>query len=118
MRHLSRWTVAASVLLVIGLSVWLLLSRQGGSGAPDTAGMQQEIVPGKTGALLTLADGSQVSLDSLENGAIALQGGVTAKVANGVLTYEGAGDKTVFNTLTTPKAGSITSPCPMAPVSG
>ncbi|HVK50012.1 MAG TPA: FecR domain-containing protein, partial [Pseudobacter sp.] len=63
----------------------------------------EQIQPGKEGAVLTLADGSQVSLDSVKNGVIAMQYGVTARVINGALVYEGSGSQLQYNTMSTPK---------------
>jgi len=55
------------------------------------------------GAILTLADGSKVLLDTIHSGTVALQSGVTAKIVNGDLVYEGAGSEVVFNEVQTPK---------------
>lgn len=64
------------------------------------------IQPGKTGAILTLSDGSQLSLDSLQSGIVARQGNVNAVWKNGALNYESINSKTnqpSFNTVTTPR---------------
>jgi len=63
----------------------------------------QDIKPGREGAILTLADGSKVLLDTIHSGTVALQSGVTAKIVNGDLVYEGAGSEVVFNEVQTPK---------------
>ncbi|HRQ50133.1 MAG TPA: hypothetical protein PLR74_06350, partial [Agriterribacter sp.] len=56
---------------------------------------QQEIQPGRDGAILMLSDGSKILLDTIQNGVVALQGGVIAKVENGGLVYEGKGSGSV-----------------------
>lgn len=65
------------------------------------------ITPGKTGALLTLADGKQIVLDSMPNGVISVEGNSQAFVANGKLDYRtlqlaGQQATTVYNTISTP----------------
>lgn len=65
------------------------------------------IVPGGNKAILTLSNGQQVVLDSLQNGSITHQGGVRIiKLASGRLAYQGGeGSEPVYNTITTPKGG-------------
>lgn len=95
--HLRRWWVAASAILLLGAAIAYL--RTGTAPSPHTVDIQ----PGREGAILTLADGSQVSLDTIRNGVVALQGGVQVKVTSGVLQYEGTGSQAVYNTMKTPK---------------
>ena len=66
-----------------------------------------DIPPGREGALLTLADGTQVLLDSLGNGVIAHQNGSTVTLQNGMLAYDPAettNGEIVYNTISTPNA--------------
>lgn len=99
---LRKWSwVAASIILLIGVTILLVVSSDQPVDRSKTASVG--IAPGKNGAMLTLADGSQVSLDSIQNGVVALQGGATAKVVNGILQYEGSGSEVVYNTMSTPK---------------
>ncbi len=62
-----------------------------------------DITPGRSGAILTLADGSQMSLDSVRDGIVALEGGVTAKIVDGRLVYNKSTDQITYNTMSTPK---------------
>ena len=66
---------------------------------------QQDILPGKEGAILTLADGTEVVLDSLGNGVVATQNGTQVVLNNGSLAYSQEAGKTasVYNQLSTPK---------------
>jgi ferric-dicitrate binding protein FerR (iron transport regulator) len=96
---LRRWWVAASIILLLSIGTYLLLK----TNTPQPVAGTTEILPGKEGAILTLADGSQVSLDSIQNGVVALQGGATAKIVNGTLIYEGSGSEAVYNIMSTPK---------------
>lgn len=104
-RFLRKWRwAAASVVLVLGVAAYLWFSDSPESTQMPVAEVESgEIQPGKTGAILILADGSRVSLDSIRNGVIALQGGVKAKVLNGTLLYEGKGQEMLYNTMSTPK---------------
>lgn len=64
------------------------------------------ILPGKNGALLTLADGKQIVLDSLKNGLIATQQGVKVALKDGQIKYskdEAQSAGIVYNTLSTPR---------------
>ena len=67
----------------------------------------KDISPGGNKAVLTLADGSSIVLDSAKNGMIARQGGAKIlKLAAGKLSYEGIrGASGSFNTITTPRGG-------------
>lgn len=98
-----RWWAAAAILLLLatGGAIWVATKKNASPGIAEAK--KDDIQPGRDGAILTLADGSQVSLDSVTNGVIALQGGVTAKVVNGALVYDGNGKEAVFNTISTPK---------------
>ncbi|MBO9632332.1 MAG: DUF4974 domain-containing protein [Chitinophagaceae bacterium] len=99
---LKRWAwAAACVLALLGLAGYFWFTAK-----KDTAPLVQngkEVPPGMEGAVLTLANGSQVSLDSIQNGIVALQEGVTARIVNGQLQYEGNDGKVLYNTLSTPK---------------
>ncbi|MBV7530662.1 FecR family protein [Chitinophaga sp. sic0106] len=100
-----RWSAAAVITLLIaaGSYVWLGKTIKNKPGEAVLA----EIPAGKPGAILTLANGSQVLLDTLKNGLIALQGGVKARMVNGKIVYEGSSDRLIYNTITTPKGRQI-----------
>ena len=100
---LRRWGwVAASVLLAVSIGGYLLQQRK---EAAPVAKMEADILPGREGAILTLADGSQVVLDSLGNGVIATQNGKQVLLKNGELAYAGdaVSGEVVYNNLSTPK---------------
>jgi ferric-dicitrate binding protein FerR (iron transport regulator) len=94
------WWVAASILLIVSVGTYFLTKTT----PPQQVAAPYKILPGKDGAILTLADGSQVLLDSIQNGVVALQAGATAKIVNGTLLYEGVGKEVVYNVMSTPKA--------------
>jgi len=101
-RLFTRWVAAAAVLLLVAMG-WYWASNYRTTNRVSPATTIAVIAPGKQGAILTLADNSQVSLDTIQNSVVALQGGVTARVLNGALVYEGKGSEIVYNTMSTPK---------------
>lgn len=102
---LRKWSwAAASIIILLGVIAYFYIRPARVEQDPILVRTDSmEIQPGKSGAILTLADGSRVSLDSIQNGVIALQGGARAKVVNGTLLYEGKGQEMLYNTMSTPK---------------
>jgi transmembrane sensor len=100
------WWAAAAVLLLVSTATWFLYPRTTGPGNHTIATQKPDRPPGTTGAVLTLADGRQVVLDSLGGGVVAYQNGVAVVLENGQLAYEAngsSGAETIYNTMTTPK---------------
>lgn len=97
-----RVAVAAMLLLAIGVSRELWEQKH-----KTPPALAQVVVPGHEGAVLTLANGRQIVLDST-TGIIAQQGHTRAVNTTGQLTYtadtEIAAGTMVYNTLATPKA--------------
>lgn len=104
-----RWYWAAAAILLVSLSgVYLWFRKDPLPAIVKKTGneQQQQILPGKSGAVLTLADGRQVVLDSVGNGLVATQGGGQVVLQNGQLRYHGAGSASgepEYNTMQTPK---------------
>ena len=103
----SWWMAAAAVLLLsAGAYLWRLnRSSQPVAGNKAPAG-HIDVAPGRQGAILTLADGRKVVLDSMGNGVIATQNGSKVMLKNGQLAYHRDGTaatEAVYNTVTTPK---------------
>jgi ferric-dicitrate binding protein FerR (iron transport regulator) len=98
-----RWMAAAAVLLLLAAGVFWYITGKKYTGPASVVQTTTPITPGREGAILTLADGKQILLDTIRNGAIALQGGAMAKVVEGSLLYETSGDEVVYNTTSTPK---------------
>lgn len=107
MWRVQTWKWAAAVLvLAVGVSSYFLLTHRAQNGDRfGRASAQQDIAPGKNGAILTLADGKQLVLDSLGEGKIATQNGTQISLNNNQLKYDAsaATDGAALNTITTPK---------------
>lgn len=109
--HTWRWAAAAVVVLLLGGDY--LFNKWENTKHPAIAvrSTPADIQPGGNKAILTLADGSKITLDSAQNGILARQGSTRVqKVQNGQLAYNMInGDKgTVsvsYNTITTPRGG-------------
>lgn len=105
MKHWRWASIAALLLLMAGGYLWQPWKQRSG---PDTAVVSEvpDIPSGTDGAVLTLADGTQVLLDTLKNGVVAVQQGTQVLLQNGRLNYAGqqsAAGAIVYNTITTPK---------------
>lgn len=101
-----KWWAAAAILL-IGISVAILITTDRQNNTP-ASGLQNvsgnDALPGKKGAILTLADGRKVLLDSLDNGVVTTQGKTTVQIINGKLVYNAIAkdNEIIYNTMTTP----------------
>ncbi|MBL7736863.1 MAG: DUF4974 domain-containing protein [Chitinophagaceae bacterium] len=107
MYFLSRWGwVAASVVLVMAAGAYFWKANEKDTLQTTVSVSAADIAPGRDGAILTLADGTQVVLDSLGNGVVASQKGAQVLLKSRQLTYSPTGettDEASFNTMTTPK---------------
>jgi transmembrane sensor len=104
---LQKWGWAAAVVLVLGTSAYLLNHYQQRQ-QPATLAARKAVPdadPGSNGAVLTLADGSKVVLDSAHNGVITTQAGTSVRMQDNGLQYTpgSSSDATAYNTITTPK---------------
>lgn len=101
----KKWLVAASLLIMASVTLYLLYPTR--EKQPQTSTTSQDtpqVVPGRQGAILTLADASEVLLDTVKNGAVfKLEGGGTASVIDGHLVYNTQGAEISYNTVSTPK---------------
>lgn len=101
------WRYAAAILLIAGAAIYLIRDQRQTAIIPATiAQTLQDKPPGRPGAILTLADGSQVELDSLGTGVIAQQNGTQVVLGNGQLAYaaeSSAASQITYNTMHTPR---------------
>jgi ferric-dicitrate binding protein FerR (iron transport regulator) len=106
---------AAVLLLVMAGSAWFFFSRPKTNSAPlITVTTKKDISPGGNKALLTLADGTTIVLDTVQTGLLALQGqtriikGNTAQlIYNSLSTSEQKAGEVLYNRVTTPHGGQF-----------
>lgn len=108
------WYSLAAVIALVTVSVGLFFALQSQHIERPSTTLSADlnrIAPGTVNAVLTLADGSKISLDSASRGRIATQGGVAlSRGADNKLVYTNGGDvKTtaMWNTIETPKKGEF-----------
>jgi ferric-dicitrate binding protein FerR (iron transport regulator) len=93
------WWAAAASLLALAIAGYTFLQHR---STPAIAKVT-DIAPGTEGGMLTLADGSHLSLDSLKEGTITTQQGVKVIFSNGRISYQGTGSNSMaYNTINTP----------------
>lgn len=100
------WAAACIILLTAGA---YYLSRQTQQPVMVNRAPVKDVAPGGNRAVLTLSDGSVITLDSAGNGVLAQQGNTRiTKLNNGQLAYSGSGNpegKVLYNTMSTPLGG-------------
>jgi ferric-dicitrate binding protein FerR (iron transport regulator) len=109
-----RRVAAAAVLILFACGGYLSIrsARKGDADIAASSAFRNDIAPGSNRAVLTLASGKQIGLDSIGNGLLASQGNSSIiKLDSGVLSYtRQRARKTkpgavAYNTLTTPRGG-------------
>jgi transmembrane sensor len=112
-RSTTRWMVAAAIVLAAATGTYTLFQPSQNT-TPSVAQAQsqrpEDLTAGSNKATLTLADGSQISLDQKPNGLLAKQGKINVIKTDGRLAYssneqESGSAEVMYNTITVP-AGS------------
>lgn len=86
-RSFPGWMAAASVVLISGIAIYFYANRTLRDN--PQAAIHNDIIPGKNGATLTLANGKQILINEALAGNIAAEAGVKiSKTANGQIVYE------------------------------
>ena len=100
------WYAAASMVLLLGSGAYYLHRVKTQAETTIIA----DVPPGGNKAILTLANGQKVVLDSLANGVIAQQGSTSVDKVGSGLAYKinDDGGPVLMNTLTTPRGGQYT----------
>lgn len=113
-RKRLRWIpAAAAILLLVSAGLyWFLRPAQQQSVPIAATPPLQHAVPGGTHAMLVLADGTELPLDSTGNGTLTQQGSTRiTQTAGGQLRYTfpttGTADILQYNTLRTPRGGQF-----------
>lgn len=100
-----KFMVAASVVFAVGFGTYFLSQKENKAPKMVAAKKADDKDAGKTGAILTLSNGSKIVLDSVGNGLLVNQSNTTVSKKNGGLVYDANNDaKVVYNTMTTPRA--------------
>jgi len=108
------WAAAAILFVFISSAIYFLANtntKENGAFVKNETSKEKknDRLPGGDKAMLTLADGSQIVLDSAGNGILAQQGNTKIiKQQDGQLIYNPAGEGTgeiAYNTLATPRGG-------------
>lgn len=117
--RMRRFSIVAAIgIVILGLSFFFYFFPPTVSqnhavvqAEPDINSLGGEIRPGSNKAVLTLADGSAIILDSASNGVLSRQGAVEIqKLDSGLLSYVGeekreAVSRPLFNAISTPRGG-------------
>jgi transmembrane sensor len=106
------WRLVAALILFLAGGIYVIFNRNVNAklkGLPLTK-TQPRILPGKNQAWLTTADGKVITLDSLQNGTLTVQGNTRINKQDGLLIYNVSdpakqGLPIVYNTLSTPRGG-------------
>lgn len=105
--------VAASLLVIVGF--YFMLGSNKDKSSVRTLVQVNDVPPGSSKALLTLADGSEISLSKNREGLLASQGTVKiTKRTDGLVEYSSTDNSQInkFNTLTTPNGGTYSLELP------
>jgi transmembrane sensor len=108
----KRWVsmvAAACLILLIGGAIFFNSQPWRSNKKEDANATATIIMPGGNKALLTLADGTTIVLDSAANGTLTQQGNVDIrKLEDGKLTYhtnDASFSEILYNTVSTPRGG-------------
>jgi len=114
-KQVRMWTLrvaAACFIGLLGAGVFLWVKNNSINqhiAETKTNNIQKnDVDPGGDKALLTLADGSSIVLDSTQNGTLAQQGNTKVIKLNGKLDYNATGKATneiLYNSVATPRGG-------------
>ncbi|MGE7775255.1 FecR family protein [Chitinophaga sp. NPDC101104] len=103
-RYLRRtwWAAAAAMLLIAGAATWLFTGRN--AGPEPIQAIVTDIPAGGDHAVLRLANGQQITLDSVQ-GNIVQQGSLQVSNDSGAVSYQGKTAAPEYHTLYTRKGG-------------
>jgi hypothetical protein len=116
-RRFKKWysiASAAAILVFVSFGAYLYTkNRQVPAPLVHQSNSKNDILPGGNKAILTLANGKQITLTGARNGTLAVQGTVAInKTADGRIVYDssekpGSDDARLnaYNTMTTPRGG-------------
>jgi ferric-dicitrate binding protein FerR (iron transport regulator) len=103
----KQLSVAASIILIIATGTFLFFNKPNQKdklvAVNRQQGLKNDIAPGHDNAILTLANGATIVLDSASNGELAQEGSVKVLKMDGQVSYAGndAAGQVVYNTMST-----------------
>ncbi len=106
-----RYAAAAIIICMLSASVYFLFKAKPHPQISKTENIQSDkndVAPGKNKAILTLANGSSIILDSAANGTLTTQGNSKILKLNGMRSYNTLKNKSsevLYNTISTPRGG-------------
>ncbi len=112
-RKLNVWrkiAVAASILLTLGLGSYFLFfnKERKQNEIARTTDPIDIIAPQTNRAMITMANGEHVYLDSALNGKLLQQNGIeVVKLEDGKIIYSGSATEVVYNTLSNPRGSKV-----------
>ena len=101
-----KYAIAASILFFLSITTYIFVSKNNKPNIINNA--YKGIVPGGNKAMLTLANGTKITLDDASKGEIAKQAGASiTKTADGHIVYraEASTNDAGQNTVATPRGG-------------
>jgi transmembrane sensor len=103
-----RWIAAAACFIGLSVTAYLLFNKK--DTVPEkrvSVSYENDVQPGGDKAVLTLANGKQIVLDSAANGKLAQEGSTQISKDGESLTYDAgsAGSEVTYNLLSTPNGG-------------
>ena len=101
-----RYAAAIICVMATAAYLWFHNNKEQTVANKYKPASAEDIKPGKEGAILTLADGSQLVLDSLNDGVIADESGSKIVLQNGKMIYDvksGNNAEVTYNSMSTPK---------------
>jgi len=110
---IRRLMIAASVLVLLGMGAYYMITNRNKTKAPVSIAEQKDIpAPDGNRSTLILDDGTIVALDSLKDGVLAQDEDMRiVKLANGQIAYRTAGGKAItrlrYNTITNPRGSKV-----------
>lgn len=113
-RRSRWWAAAAAIIIMLGVGSYFTFFNKGEKKNEfvKTEPAKDVKAPATNRAMITLADGRTVYLDSAMNGQLAVQGNIKlVKLANGQIAYQTASGEIIkelkYNTLNNPRGSKV-----------
>ena len=106
-----RYAAAVIFICMLSISAYFLIKQKPDKQIVKTENIHKDkndVAPGRNTAVLTLANGISINLDSAANGTLTTQGNSKILNLNGMLSYstlKNKSSKVLYNTISTPRGG-------------